>query len=72
MQCQSALEESTKREIEQLQMIMELKAEETAEDDEDEELDENCRTCQAYEAENELLREQSNKQQEVIDKLSQA
>ena len=31
-----------------------------------------CTTCEAYEMENQLLKEQSGKQQEVIDKLSEA
>lgn len=30
-----------------------------------------CETCKAYETENELLREQAEKQSEIIDKLSQ-
>ena len=76
--CQAALDESTKREIEQLQMVMELKyaiekrkqargGEKGAKPEK-----EPCDTCEAYTMENELLKEQTTKQQEVIDKLSEA
>ena len=85
--CQLALDESTKRELEQLQMIMQLKlaveeasqakalrrAQRKAEKQQNpDESQKGCTTCKAYVMENELLKEQSEKQQEVIDKLSQA
>ena len=82
--CQLALDESTKREIEQLQLIMQLKLSieerkqqralkkasnggETIEKPKKE-----CSTCEAYIMESDLLKEQMTKQQEVIDKLSEA
>ncbi len=86
--CQAALDESTKREIEQLQLIMEVKLaieerkqdralnKATKKDETGEKQAEppkkECTTCQPYEMENLLLKEQMVKQQEVIDKLSQA
>ena len=77
--CQGALDESTKREIEQLSMVMELKLaieqrkqEQKGEEKEEKEEKEECETCEAYEMENQLLKEQTEKQQEIIDKLSEA
>ena len=68
--CQTALDESTRREIEQLQMIMELKlqiekrkaaraeAEKKGEKPPKEKAPkEDCETCEAYEMENQLLKE---------------
>ncbi|TNV75533.1 hypothetical protein FGO68_gene5389 [Halteria grandinella] len=79
--CQSALDESTKREIEQLQMVMELKLQ-IEKRKAARQLDgtatkgpkvkDDCETCEAYEMENQLLKEQTSKQQEVIDKLGEA
>lgn len=76
-ECQGAMDDSTKRETEQLQLIMSLKeqydklgkkeGEEGEEDDEDD-----CDLCEAYEDENSLLREQCDAQAVVIKKLSQA
>ena len=87
--CQLALDESTKRELEQLQMIMQLKlaveeanqakairrvqrkaAIKAVEGEQETAGPKACTTCKAYKMENELLNEQSEKQQEVIDKLS--
>lgn len=70
---QSALEDSTRREMEQLQMIMELK-------EQYDELgtgsaiaeSEDCEACEGYEEENALLREQAEQQGLVIEKLSKA
>ena len=86
--CQAALDESTKREIEQLQLIMEVKLaieerkqdralkkaikKEESGEKQAEPPKKECTTCQPYEMENLLLKEQMVKQQEVIDKLSQA
>ena len=84
--CQTALDESTRREIEQLQMIMELKlqieqrkqvraAASASKGDSSEKPKaegKTCDTCEAYEMEASLLKEQTEKQQEVIDKLSEA
>ena len=70
-QCQIALDESTKREIEQISLIMELKLA-NATKDADEDDDKECETCQAYEKENELLTEQNAQQQQIIEKLGQA
>ncbi len=86
--CQTALDESTKREIEQLQLIMQLKLaieerkqeralkkvkkQEEKGEKEAHPPKKECQTCQAYEMENSLLKEQMTKQQEVIDKLSEA
>lgn len=70
-ECQDALEDSTKRETEQLQMIMDLKGQLDKIGDEDES-DSDCETCANYEEENELLREQVDKQSLVITKLSKA
>ena len=86
--CQAALDESTKREIEQLQLIMEVKLaieerkqeralkkaakKEESGEKQAEPPKKECNTCQPYEMENLLLKEQMVKQQEVIDKLSQA
>ena len=86
--CQVSLDESTRREIEQLQLIMECKLQiesrkknkaikavkEAAGEVIEEKADKctDCNTCEAYEMENQLLKEQTSKQQEVIDKLSEA
>ena len=83
--CQAALDESTKREIEQLEIVMQLKLaiEERKQEralkrahkggeKEAKPPKKECQTCQAYEMEGSLLREQITKQQEVIDKLSEA
>ncbi len=90
--CQLALDESTKRELEQLQMILQLKlaieegtqakairkAKRKAAQQEKEAAGEppaekrECQVCKAYTMEQQLLKEQSGKQQEVIDKLSEA
>lgn len=51
-----ALDESTKREIEQIGLIMELKM---AQVEEKETQDSECEACQAYENENKLLHEQN-------------
>ncbi len=60
IQCQEALDESTKREIEQIGLIMELKIEQhTKASDKDDDDDEDCETCVAYEKENKLLHEQN-------------
>ena len=70
-ECQDALEDSTKREMEQLQLIMELKDQyDNLGDDDDS--DGECKVCSSYEEENELMREQTEQQSQVIEKLSKA
>ena len=75
--CQLALDESTKREIEQLQLIMELRLnieqrkqdklikakneDQTAEKQAKSAKCDDCDTCDAYEMENSLLKEQTEK-----------
>ncbi|CDW78163.1 UNKNOWN [Stylonychia lemnae] len=71
--CQQALDESTKREIEQIGLIMEMKmASAKAHLDGGKDSDQECETCEAYEQENKLLTQQNEQQQEIIEKLGQA
>ena len=64
MDSQVALDESTRREIEQLQMILEMKNEREADPAA-------CKVCEVSEEENEILRDQNDKQGEIIEKLSE-
>eukprot|EP00347_Sterkiella_histriomuscorum_P007564 403348432 len=73
VQCQGALDESTKREIEQIGLIMEFKMTQAMKDGDDEdEHDKDCETCDAYEKENQLLHQQNEQQQQIIERLGQA
>ena len=71
-ECQEALDESTKREVEQLEMIMTLKEHYDKLEEGEEEDDEDCEKCEEHETENEMLREQVEQQSQVIEKLSKA
>ena len=70
-ECQEALDESTKRELEQLELIVKLKDQHDALNDSDAD-DEDCDKCNEFEEENQILREQVEKQSEIIEKLSRA
>lgn len=73
IQCQQALDESTKREIDQIKLIMELKLQLASQgQDDDEEGQKPCSLCKDIVEENQLLMKQNEQQSEVIDKLSQA
>ena len=67
-----ALDESTKREIEQISLIMELKLQNTKNGGDDEDDEKDCETCNALEKENELLTQQNDQQQQIIERLGQA
>ena len=73
-ECQEALDESTKRELEQLELIVKLKDQHDALNDSDgeDDQDEDCDKCNEFEEENQILREQVEKQSEIIEKLSRA
>lgn len=69
-ECQAALDDSTKREMDQLELIVKLKEQHDALRDDDD--SDYCEECEAYEQENEVLREQVEQQGLVIEKLSKA
>ena len=72
-ECQDALEDSTQRETEQLQLMMELKEQyDKLGGGADSDDDDDCAHCEQYEQENEVLREQTEQQSQVIEKLSKA
>ena len=74
-ECQSAIDESTQREMEQLEMIMQLKEQYDAfkaDDDGDSDEEDNCQVCNRYEEENGIIRETVEQQEVVIEKLSKA
>ena len=74
-ECQAAIDESTTRETEQLEMIMQLKEQydKLKEEEDDDDTDEDdCPICDKFEEQNQALRDNVEVQEQVIEKLSKA
>jgi hypothetical protein len=69
-QCQDALDESTRRETDQLAMILSLKAQYDKLDPNRDDDGDECEVCENFEEENAKLREEADMQGEAIERLS--